>query len=125
MVAQIVLLAATLADTQERLQKVAARLEEDDETKWESRYEELRVAQTEAVNSAKWLRAQNIELKQKVAKHKPEMDRALSAREAAFRKLKHARKVIRDLLAERVRGATTLFIYRQIIDIWNVHRQIC
>ena len=54
------------------------------------------------MNSAKWLRVQNADLERKVEQHKPELANALSAREAAFTKLKHARKVIRDLLEERV-----------------------
>ena len=54
------------------------------------------------MNSAKWLRVQNADLERKLEQHKPELANALSAREAAFTKLKHARKVIRDLLEERV-----------------------
>jgi len=53
------------------------------------------------VNSSKWLRVQNADLERRVEQHKPELVNALSAREAAFTKLKHARKVIRDLLEER------------------------
>lgn len=70
----------------------------------EARYEELEKSRTEAVNSAKWLNAQNNDLQFKLDQHRPQLDRLLSARESAFRKLKHARKVIRDLLQERVRS---------------------
>ncbi|KAF8969476.1 hypothetical protein BDZ97DRAFT_246874 [Flammula alnicola] len=98
---EIVDLAANLAESQARLHQLAARLEENESESWESRYENLQNSYKEAVNSAKWLRAQNADLEHKVAQHRPEMDNALSAREGAFRKLGHARKVIRDLLEER------------------------
>lgn len=93
-------LANTLATVQTGLQRLAARLEETEIQR--SRYEDLKNSYDEAVNSAKWLRVQNADLEHKVEQHKPELVNALSAREAAFTKLKHARKVIRDLLEERV-----------------------
>lgn len=92
-------LANTLASVQIGLQRLAARLEETESQR--SRYEDLKNSYDEAVNSAKWLRLQNADLEHKVEQHKPELANALSAREAAFTKLKHARKVIRDLLEER------------------------
>lgn len=93
-------LANTLSTVQTSLQRLAARLDETEIQK--SRYEDLKNSYDEAVNSAKWLRLQNADLEHKVEQHKPELANALSAREAAFTKLKHARKVIRDLLEERV-----------------------
>lgn len=91
-----------MADTQAKLQQIAERIVNDDVSSWKKRYEELENSHREAVNSAKWLRAQNIDLENKLSSYKPEMNNALAAREDAFRKLKHARKVIRDLLTERV-----------------------
>ena len=93
-------LANTLTAVQIGLQRLAARLEETEVQR--SRYEDLQNSYDEAINSAKWLRVQNADLEHKVEQHKPELANALSAREAAFKKLKHARKVIRDLLEERV-----------------------
>ncbi|KDR83925.1 hypothetical protein GALMADRAFT_686240 [Galerina marginata CBS 339.88] len=100
---EIIALAGDLAQNQSRLERLVERLEQREKAaeNWETRYEDLEVSHKEAVNSAKWLRAQNMELEQKLQQHRPELDRALSAREGAFRKLKHARKVIRDLLQER------------------------
>jgi hypothetical protein len=43
----------------------------------------------------------NQELQEAASKGNPETERAVDARNAAFRKLRHARKVIRDLLDER------------------------
>jgi len=97
---QMIDLANTLTAVQIDLQRLAARLEETEIQR--SRYEDLQNSYDEAVNSAKWLRVQNADLEHKVEQHKPELANALSAREAAFKKLKHARKVIRDLLEERV-----------------------
>jgi len=94
-------LANTLATVQTGLQRIAARLEETEVQR--NHYEDLQNSYDEAMNSAKWLRVQNADLEHRVEQHKPELANALSAREAAFTKLKHARKVIRDLLEERVR----------------------
>ena len=44
----------------------------------------------------------NAELERKMASRKPEVNTVLSEREDALQKLKHARKVIRDLIDERV-----------------------
>lgn len=99
---QIVELAGALAETQERLVQLAARLDDDDPEDLRERYKALQDAHKEAVNSAKWLRAQNIDLELRLQQHKPEVNNAVAARDMAFQKLKHARKVIRDLLAERV-----------------------
>lgn len=89
---------------QTRLRQILNRLEdkEEDPSIWKTRCENLEVSYKEAVTSAKWLRSQNAELEQKVSKYQPEMNNALDARDAAFKRLKHARKVIRDLLEERV-----------------------
>lgn len=45
------------------------------------------------------LRTLNAKLQQKGAQ--PELDKALEARDGAMRKLRHARKVIKDLVEER------------------------
>lgn len=95
-------LAGTLADAHAKLQQIAERVLSDDVSGWQKRCEELESSHKEAVNSAKWLRAQNIDLEHKLNSYKPEMGSAIKARDDAFRKLKHARKVIRDLLTERV-----------------------
>lgn len=100
---QIVELAGALADTQAKLFQLAERLENDDsDEEWRVRYEEIKDAHKEAVNGAKWLRAQNVDLQHRLDQQKPEFDNAITARDMALQKLKHARKVIRDLLAERV-----------------------
>lgn len=93
-----------MADIQARLDFVVERLDESEEvsTIWQTRCEELERSLREAVNSAKWLRAQNEDLELRLNSQQPEIKTALDAREAAFRRLKHARKVIRDLLEERV-----------------------
>lgn len=95
--------AASLTELQTRLNKLLERLDkEEDSSIWKTRCESLEISYKEAVTSAKWLRAQNAELEKKVERHEPEMKDALDARDGAFRRLKHARKVIRDLLEERV-----------------------
>jgi len=96
-------LADTLAESQARLQQLADRLEETETENTTNRIEELEKKLNEAIVSAKWLRSHNLELENEVAKHEPELDNALAAKENALRKLKHARKVIKDLLQERVR----------------------
>lgn len=97
-------MASTLHDIQNRLQQVLNRLDARERVTetWETRQEELEKSLRDAVNSAKWLRAQNADLEVRLAQHKPELEQALLAREDSFKKLKHARKVLRDLLQERV-----------------------
>jgi regulator of replication initiation timing len=87
-----------------RLDLLVERLDESEDVSnvWQTRCEDLERSLREAVNSAKWLRAQNEDLERRLNSHQPEIRGALDAREAAFRRLKHARKVIRDLLEERV-----------------------
>jgi len=97
---QITELSNALALVQSRLLQLAKGIEETDN--WKSRCTDLEVAYKEALTGAKWLRAQNAELERKMANHKPEVNKVLSAHEDGFQKLKHARKVIRDLLDERV-----------------------
>lgn len=82
-----------------------AQLEQGEQSRegLDARYQEIEKKYNEAVNGAKWLSAQNSHLQERLTQYQPEFDRALSAREGAFKKLKHARKVIRDLLQERVR----------------------
>lgn len=94
--------------TTERLKRLAFLVEKE-QNKFEARLaeQESRIAELEAKNSelfisVKWLRHLNEELERKEANHKAELDHALEARESAFRKLKHIRKVARDLLDERV-----------------------
>jgi predicted nuclease with TOPRIM domain len=101
---QVLEVAAGLAEMQTRLGQILNRLDdkEEDPSIWKTRCENLEVLYKEAVTSAKWLRSQNAELEHKVSKYQPEMNNALDARDAAFKRLKHARKVIRDLLEERV-----------------------
>lgn len=98
-------MAATLADTQSRLQEVAARIRDSDTDpeNWQARYEELYRKSIETINGTKWLQTQIVDLEHKLEQQKPEIDNLLTARDAAFTKLKHARRVIRDLLDERVR----------------------
>ena len=102
--------AAGLAEMQTRLNQILDRLDdkEEDPSIWKTRCENLEVSYKEAVTSAKWLRSQNAELEKKVNKYQPEMINALDARDAAFKRLKHARKVIRDLLEERVSEPFTI-----------------
>lgn len=94
-----------MADTQKRLQEVAERIKDSnsDPEHWQARYEELQRRSTEHVTGTKWLQSQLDDLEHKLEQQKPEIDNLLTARDAAFTKLKHARKVIRDLLDERVR----------------------
>ncbi|KAF8165506.1 hypothetical protein B0H34DRAFT_241816 [Crassisporium funariophilum] len=93
----------TMTDYHTRLRRLVQRAKEKEkETEDISiRYKQLEASLSEAVTSAKWLRVQNAELERQLEEQKPSMTNALSAREGAFRKLKHARKVIRDLLDER------------------------
>ena len=71
------------------------------------------MAYKEALTSVKWLRAHNAELEREIANHKPKANSVLAAREDAFLKLKHARKVIRDLIDERV----NLTLHCESVDI--------
>jgi hypothetical protein len=75
---------------------------------WQARIIELEGQNKEYLNSAKWLRQQNAELERRVSQWKPQMDNALNARNAAFRKLKNTRKVVRDLIDERVNSPAGL-----------------
>ncbi|KAH9482762.1 hypothetical protein JR316_0004862 [Psilocybe cubensis] len=99
---EIVELARTLAEIQSRLQQLALRLEEKEKhSEISGRCRELEESLKVAVNSAKWLNAQNKDLQFRLDQSRPEIDRLLIARESACKRLKHARKVIRDLLEER------------------------
>lgn len=92
-----------LADSQRRLEQLVARLEaEEDSSVWKTRFQELEEAYEEERTRANELSHQNDELRRRLQQHRPEVDNAVDARAAAFRKLKHSRKVIRDLLGERV-----------------------
>jgi hypothetical protein len=99
-------LAGTLSDIQLRLDFLAdsERLDDSEQvsTTWQTRCEETERSLKEAVNSAKWLRVQNEDLERRVNMHQLEIRCALDARDAAFKRLKHARRVIQDLLDERV-----------------------
>lgn len=86
---------------QERLIKLTRRAEDDDKRRQEQAAQ-AESQRKELLNSAKWLRVQNADLERKLEAHKPEMENALLARESSFKKLRHTRKVIRDLLEERV-----------------------
>lgn len=94
---QITGLSKALELAQSRLVQLAKRVEQQDQDteNWKGRYADLEVAYREALTSAKWLRVHNAELERNMASYKPE-------RESALQKLKHARKVIRDLIDERV-----------------------
>ncbi|PPR04066.1 hypothetical protein CVT24_010641 [Panaeolus cyanescens] len=68
---------------------------------WKEQCSQLEQERERNLNTIKWLRVRIGELEESLGKQKPDIDNAVAARNAALQKLKHARKVIRDLLAER------------------------
>jgi len=94
---------ATLGCVHERLTEITRRLEEEC-VAYRAKIVALEAQNREILTAAKWLRVQNIEMERLVGQRKPEIDRAIEARDAAFRKLHHSRKVIRDLLEESKMG---------------------
>jgi len=85
---------------QVRLTDLSHRSEEIDES-WKTRVVELEDRIKAGLHNSQFLTHQNAELERKIAQQKPEMDRAIDARLAIFRKLRNAYKVIVDL-AEKV-----------------------
>ncbi|KAG6854904.1 hypothetical protein C0991_012094 [Blastosporella zonata] len=53
---------------------------------------------TELSNRLKWLAHQNLELQRQIDDKKPALEKAIDARNAAFRKLRYSYKVIRDFV---------------------------
>jgi len=66
-------------------------------------FAELEREHAQLANSVQWLSHQRDELERKFAQQKPDLDKATDAREAAIRKLRYTRKVIRDLVDENER----------------------
>ncbi|PFH51371.1 hypothetical protein AMATHDRAFT_59079 [Amanita thiersii Skay4041] len=89
-------LAKALGDIQKRLVTLA-HSEED----WNENSRQLEEDNTRLRNTLKTLTTLNAELHRKATTHKPELENAIEARDASFRKLHHARKVIKDLIEER------------------------
>jgi predicted nuclease with TOPRIM domain len=77
------------------------RRSEEERTALRARINELESHNHEILNAAKWLRVQNSELERKADLRKPEVENAIDARNAAIRKWRRAKMVIRDLLDER------------------------
>lgn len=88
---------------------VSRRSEEHGDV-WQTRLVELESQNKEYLNRANWLHQQNAQLETKVSQWKPEMDNAIDARNAAFRKLRNTRRVVRDLIEERVNYLASLFL---------------
>ncbi|KAF9464358.1 hypothetical protein BDZ94DRAFT_1307889 [Collybia nuda] len=102
-------IAVIVSRVQQRLTDVTRRSEEHGDV-WKARVIELEIQNKEYFNKANWLHQQNAHLESRVAQWKPEMDNAINARNAAFRKLKNTRRVVRDLIDERgddPRGGTS------------------
>ncbi|KAK2466093.1 hypothetical protein APHAL10511_001735 [Amanita phalloides] len=86
-----------LAEAQNQLAELVRRVQaDDDET-----LKQLEDDNERLKNNINRLKNVNAALQQKAKAHKPELDRAIEARDGAFRKLKHARRVIKDLIEER------------------------
>lgn len=85
---------------QVRLADLSRRTEQVDEF-WQTRVFELENTIKETANGSRFLSQQNAELERRIAQQKPEMDNAIDARMASFRKLRNAYRVIVDL-ADRV-----------------------
>jgi len=81
---------------QVRLTDLSRRSEEVDEF-WQTRVVELESTINETANGSRFLSQQNAELERRIAQQKPEMDNAIDARMASFRKLRNAYRVIVDL----------------------------
>ena len=92
---------------QVRLTDLSHRSEEVDEF-WQTRVVELENTIKETVNGSRFLSKRNAELERRIAQQKPEMESAIDARMASFRKLRNAYKVIVDL-ADRVSSFSELF----------------
>ncbi|KIL70205.1 hypothetical protein M378DRAFT_156280 [Amanita muscaria Koide BX008] len=89
-----------VSDVQQRLVKVSKRCEERDNEK----LKQLEEDNSRLRKGVKHLGVTNAELERKVKAHKPELSRAIDARDAAFNKLRHARRVIKDLIEEKEKG---------------------
>ncbi|RDB22746.1 hypothetical protein Hypma_009985 [Hypsizygus marmoreus] len=94
------------AQVQDRIVQVTRR-SEDETNYWQATMIELEERNAEVVNNMKWLSEQNRELERRFQQKQPDLERALDARGAAFRKLRYARKVIRDLVDENERLQVT------------------
>ncbi|KAF8631609.1 hypothetical protein AX15_002356 [Amanita polypyramis BW_CC] len=94
---EIINIGQTLTYVQDRLAQLAKRCQVENSDK----LRQLEYDNTRLREGIKQLRIVNAELQQKAKVHKPELDRAVQAREAAFRKLRHARRVIKDLVEEK------------------------
>ncbi|KAG5634162.1 hypothetical protein H0H81_003105, partial [Sphagnurus paluster] len=95
----IATIATIVSRVESRLAAVTRQTEEQQDT-WQKSLADLERESTDIVKSARWLSHQNQELERKLAQQKPELNNAIDAREASFRKLRHARKVIRDLVID-------------------------
>jgi hypothetical protein len=85
---------------QVRLTDIARRSEEVDQF-WQTRVIELKNTAKATLDDCQLLAHQNAKLEHKIAQQRLEMDKAIDARIAIFRKLRNAYRVIVDL-AERV-----------------------
>ncbi|GLB33994.1 hypothetical protein LshimejAT787_0108780 [Lyophyllum shimeji] len=83
------------------LARVEGRLREHDSR--QQAFSDLERERAELAKNVKLLTHQKEDLERKFAQQKPDADKAIEARNAAFRKLRYARKVIRDLVDEQER----------------------
>ena len=94
---QINEISATIARVQGRIRAITRSTEEQAGT-WNATMSDLERKQREVIDKMKGLEHQNAELQRRSSLRKPEMENAIHERDVALRKLRLARKVIRDLV---------------------------
>lgn len=112
MLLKVTEIANIMSRVQQRLADVSRRSEEHGDV-WQARVIELESQNKEYLDRANWLHQQNAQLENKASQWQPEMDNAIDARDAAFRKLRNTRRLVRDLIEERVNYSVLLFVVCQ------------
>ncbi|KAH9939973.1 hypothetical protein B0H21DRAFT_755354 [Amylocystis lapponica] len=97
---QLVAVAATMASIQEQYVQVVQQTQEHTQ-QLQTRVDELESERLVTTSRIQSLQTENAELERLIEIRQPEAWRAISARNAALRKLKHTRRILRDLLDER------------------------
>ena len=94
---QINEISATISRVQDRIRAITHNAEEQAGT-WNATMSDLEQKQREVTDKMKGLEHQNAQLQRRSSLRNPEMEEVIHARDEALRKLRLARKVIRDLV---------------------------
>lgn len=94
---QIDEISATIVRVQDRIRAITRSTEQQAGT-WNATVSDLEQKQREVTDKMEGLEHQNVELQRRPSLRKPEMENVIHERDVALRKLRLARKVIRDLV---------------------------